>query len=116
MFLLRFGVLIVFVIMLLPADRAGGPSSRHASDAGFCTRYPNTCAAGGELWVAFKHKAAYAVTLTRETLAGGSGHRGATGAASSEKLSGRYPDWRSPRPANDLPQDERNVEWRPGSR
>ena len=73
MFLVRLLVLGVAVVMLLPAD----PASREAQlaqqegrSAGFCSRYPKTCDASGEVWSAFKRKLVYGVKLVRQSFAG----------------------------------------------
>lgn len=72
MFLMRLMVLAVAVVMLLPADpasRDGQVAHADGRSAGFCSRYPKTCDATGEIWSAFKRKLAYGIKLARQSLA-----------------------------------------------
>lgn len=122
MLLLRFGIVAIFVIMLLPVGPATD-SRAGASNARFCERYPKTCDASGELFDAFKLKLAYGVTLARGALEARS-DRDSYGR--SEKLNGRHvqpPKPRrvtsrqvSPYSSTALRGDERTTEWRPGAK
>ena len=97
MFLMRLLVLAVAVVMLLPAD----PGSREAQlareeggSAGFCSRYPKTCDASGEVWSAFKRKFAYGIKLVRQSFETRTDPYGDRYGAS--KLGGRLGEWRQP--------------------
>lgn len=95
MLLVRFGILAVFVIMLLPVDPQSRSSER---EGGFCDRYPNTCAASVELAGAFREKLSYGITLARRSLesrphATMSDRQTPYGAS---KLDGRAGEWRAP--------------------
>ncbi|MGI9475236.1 MAG: hypothetical protein ACR2PI_00900 [Hyphomicrobiaceae bacterium] len=97
MFLVRLLVLAVAVIMLLPADPASREAQRAYQDGrsvGFCSRYPKTCDASGEVWSAFKRKLAYAIKLARQSLAAQSDPYYERYA--SPKLGGRLGEWRAP--------------------
>lgn len=116
MFLVRFVIVAVCLVMLLPAD----PELRHDQVAGtgtasFCTRYPKTCDASGEIWSAFKRKLTYGVKLARQSLAAQSDPYPQPHGTS--KLGGRLDDWRraDPHDANyangRLLPGERSDEW-----
>lgn len=97
MFLVRLLVLAVAVIMLLPADPASREAQHAYQDgrpAGFCTRYPKTCDASGEVWSAFKRKLAYAIKLARQSLAAQSDHY--FDRYASPKVGSRHGEWRPP--------------------
>ncbi|MBU2531758.1 MAG: hypothetical protein KKB37_03385 [Alphaproteobacteria bacterium] len=70
MFIIRFGVIVVFLVMLLPRGPEGqyDASGRDLRNAGFCERYPKTCDASGELFTAFKQKLSYGIVLARHFL------------------------------------------------
>lgn len=116
MFLVRFVIVAVCLVMLLPTD----PELRHnqvagASTASFCTRYPKTCDASGEVWSAFKRKLTYGIKLARQSLEAQSDPYAQQYGTS--KLGGRLDDRRQtdPHPANyaneTLSPAERSGEW-----
>jgi hypothetical protein len=128
MFVVRFAVVLVFVVMLLPT----GPTTREDAlrndeqNQGFCGRYPKTCDASGELLDAFKLKLAYGISITRQALEGR--HQEAAYSAPSQgglgqagpKFDDRYDVSRAPQRHPPLPErpqalsnEERSTEWRP---
>ena len=75
MFLIRFGVLVIIGIMLLPRGpaeiddgRRGASLERNSGLGGFCDRYPKTCDASVELATAFQQKLFYGISLARQSL------------------------------------------------
>lgn len=128
MFVVRFAVVLVFVVMLLPAGPGvqNGSARHDAQNQGFCDRYPKTCDASGELLEAFKHKLAYGISITRRALEGQPD--GAVTSAplqydeplDDQKLDGRYrysqaPGRQPPVPVRPqgLTREEHSTEWRP---
>jgi len=111
MFLIRFAVLAVFVIMLLPTgpDDKSGILGLNGDGSGFCMRYPKTCDASGELYGAFKQKLSYGVVQARQLI------NPQSGVASSEPYGSRFDEEAPPRFDNGggaLAQDERGTELR----
>ncbi len=97
MFLMRLLVLAVAAVMLLPADPASYEAQlahEEGRSAGFCSRYPKTCDATGEVWSAFKRKFAYAIKLARQSLEGRSDPYDERYGLS--KLGGRLGEWQPP--------------------
>ena len=124
MFLIRFGILAIFGIMLLPAappppdQRAG----RDARSEDFCAQYPKTCDASGELFDAFKVKLAYAVTLGLQSLSSQAFPEQRPAGHGASKFGGRFDQWHpASRPqrgadaGGTLRRDERSTEWRGGN-
>ena len=119
MFLVRLAVIAVGVIMLLPAEpRHDALAGSRSAPQNFCSRYPKTCDASGELWSAFKRKLSYGIKLARKEFATRSGSD--SGRYGSSKLGGQFGEWRPPvinshrssHADNTLSGDERSTEWR----
>jgi hypothetical protein len=82
MFLIRFAVVLVGLIMLLPtgpSDNSNSPTAMNGRNDRFCDRYPKVCDASGEVYAAFRKKLAYGITLARQSLNSqpGGSHTGA---------------------------------------
>ena len=124
MFLVRFGVLAIVVVMLLPAgpqEHANPLDGEQARKASFCERYPKTCDASGELLTAFKHKLIYGVSVARSALEAQSTAPQFAGSVppAAGKLEGRFGQWIGGEagPADVAPLssgalDQRSSEWR----
>lgn len=92
MFLVRALVVLFCLVMLLPLDpETHGHARVDGNSASFCTRYPKTCDASGEVWEVFKRKLAYGIKLTRESLEAQSDPYARPYRPS--KLDGRLEDW-----------------------
>lgn len=118
MFMIRFGVLAIIGIMLLPrgpAELGDGRPGATAEQGGFCERYPKTCDASVELGTAFRQKLFYGIALARRSLE--SQPYAATGSSGQSfgqpfgrtDTDSRQGDWRAGRQ-----NEERHVNNAPG--
>ena len=121
MFLIRFGVIAIIGIMLLPrgpGEYGDGRPGATAEQGGFCDRYPKTCDASVELGTAFRQKLFYGIALARRSLeaqpyapAGGQSFGPARG-------DGRFGEWRPDQQNedrmvnNDRRGERASPEWR----
>ena len=89
MFLVRAAFWLSLAIFLLPLDERDQART-------FCERYPSTCAAGAELWSAFRKKAEFALPLAarivQDWMTKSDAKRGATAANPQDQTLRTGPD------------------------